>query len=277
VRDYSTREVSEIAGLPADQIRRWAKAGVVTPTKDARGRWRYSFQDLALLRTAARLLEEKLSLNRVTRTLRSLRDQLPAGRPLSAVRILVDGQRVVVKDRLASWEPQSRQGTLDFDLQALTRQLAPKIPFQAVPEPSTVTDADQWYQSALDLELAGRDDDARDAYRSALERNPSLVSARINLGRLLHCQNRLAEAEAMYRAAFAQEPGNTLAAFNLGVALEDQGRTAEAVEAYRRTLALDERYADAHFNLSRLLEAQGDKQAALRHLSSFKRLIRGDS
>lgn len=274
MREYSTREVAEIAGLPSSQVRSWARAGILTPHKDRRGHWRYSFQDLALLKTASKLLGARLSLNRVTRTLRLVREQIPAGRPLSAVRILVDGRRVVVKDRLAAWEPESRQGTLDFDVLSLSRQVAPEIPLRrrALPEPSA-NDAARSYQAALDLELAGRGDEAQEAYREALHLDPTLVSAKINLGRLLHAANRLAEAEALYRAALEQDPGNALAAFNLGVALEDQGLVDAAIDIYRRTLTIDETYADAHFNLSRLLEAKGDERGALRHLSRFKRLL----
>lgn len=277
MRDYSTREAADIAGLPAGQVRRWARANLLTSHKDARGHWRFSFQDLALLRTAAKLRDVPLSSHRVTRTLRLLREQLPAGRPLSAVRVLVSGGRVVVRDRLASWEPDSRQGTLDFDVETLSRQLAPSLRRAADDAPRENADsARDWYQNALDLELAGRADEARQAYRNALERNPELVGARINLGRLLHAANRTAEAEALYRAALEQDPCNALAAFNLGVALEDQGLIDAAVGAYRHVLLLDERYADAHFNLSRLLEAKGDKRAALRHLMSFRRLVRRD-
>lgn len=320
MRDYSTREVAEITGLPVPQIRRWARANLVTPTKDAQGRWRYSFQDLALLRTASRLLAAKLTSNRVTRALRLIREQLPPGRPLSAVRIVVDGPRVLVRDRLASWEPESRQGTLDFDIKALTeRAPAPRgasdpgssdeptvdlarravsavTPLRggrargtpskgaahrddkvAVERDEAKETADNLYAAGLDLELAGREREARKAYEAALERDSRHVSARINLGRLLHAAHSLAEAEALYRAALEQEPRNPLAAFNLGVALEDQDKVDEAIEAYRRALACDDTYADAHFNLSRLLESRGDKRGALRHLSSFRRLMRRDS
>lgn len=273
MRAYSTREVADLAGLPAAQVRRWARAGILAPRKDEHGHWRFSFQDVALLRAAAKLLGVPLTLNRVTRTLRLLREQLPPGRPLSAVRILVDGQRVVVKDRLASWEPASRQGTLDFDMLTLSAPVAPRIARRRKEVHARTEDAAVSYQNALDLELAGRGDEAQQAYREALKLDPTLVSAKINLGRLLHAANRLAEAEALYRAALEQDPGNALAAFNLGVALEDQSLIDAAIEAYRRTLALDERYADAHFNLSRLLEAKGDKHGALRHLSRFKRLM----
>lgn len=275
MRPYSTREVAELAGLAELQVRRWARAGLLASHKDPRGRWRYSFQDLATLRAAAKLLDARVSLNRVTRALRQLREQLPEGRPLSAVRILVAGQRVVVKDRLASWELESGQGTLDFDVRAMSAPVAPQLPRRTQEQQRTET-VDELYQSALDLELAGRGDEARATYEAVLRRDPKLVSARINLGRLLHAAGRLDEAESLYRAALEQSPDNAIAAFNLGVALEDQGKHAPAADAYRAALAADAGYADAHYNLSRLLEAQGDTRGALRHLSTFRRLMRSE-
>ena len=249
----------------------------MTPRKDVHGRWRYSFQDLAVLRTASQLLAANVSVNRVTRTLSLLREQLPAGRPLSAVRILVIGQRVIVRDRLASWEPQSGQGALDFDVQAMSELVAPKLPLRTPPElEQHGNSAEDLYETALDLELAGRFDAARETYEAVLKRYPNLVGARINLGRLMHAAGHLGQAEAHYRAALELKPGNALAAFNLGVALEDQGKADAAAEAYRAALAADEAYADAHYNLSRLLEAQGDLRSALRHLSRFRRLMQSD-
>jgi tetratricopeptide (TPR) repeat protein len=277
VREYSTREVAGLAGLPEVRVRRWARVGLVTPRKDGRGRWRYSFQDLAVLRMAGKLLYAHVTVNRVTRTLGLLREQLPAGRPLSAVRIVVTGQRVIVKDRLASWELESGQGALDFDVQAMSEEVAPELPVRsrAELEPQDES-ADDLYQTALDLELLGRFDAARKTYETVLRRDPKLVGARINLGRLLHAAGNLSEAEALYRTALEQSPGNAVAAFNLGVALEDQGKVDGAAEAYRAALAVDDGYADAHYNLSRLLESQGDARGAIRHLSRFRRLLQND-
>ena len=277
MRAYSTREVADLAGISETRVRRWARAGVVTPEKDVRGRWRYSFQDLAVLRTAGKLLDARVSVSRVTRTLSLLRTQLPAGRPLSAVRLLVAGQRVVVKDRLASWEPESGQFAFGFDVKAMSAELTSRLPHRIETELQRQDDSpDGLYQTALDLELAGRGDEAREMYEAVLRRDPKLVAARINLGRLLHAAGRLEEAEVLYRAALEQDPRNALAAFNLGVALEDQGKADTAADAYRAAIAADDGYADAHYNLSRLLEAQGDARGALRHLSRFRRLLRND-
>jgi tetratricopeptide (TPR) repeat protein len=273
VREYSTREVAEISSLPAPQIRRWARLGLVTPVKDQSGRWRFSFQDLALLRTAGKLLEARVSPARVTRTLHELRDQLPA-RPLSAVSLVVAGGRVIVRDRMASWVLESRQGVFGFEMDAGAEPSAPAAAVPGAAKSPATDSADSLYRSALDLELAGRPKEAEAAYAAAIEKNPKHVDARINLGRLVHAADRLREAESLYRRALEQEPDNALAAFNLGVVLEDQGEEPAAVDAYRRAIEIDDDHADAHFNLSRLLEQSGDRQAALRHLARFRRLTR---
>jgi tetratricopeptide (TPR) repeat protein len=277
VREYSTREVAEISSLPAPQIRRWARAGLVTPTKDEGGHWRFSFQDLALLRTAGKLLEARVSSARVTRTLHELREQL-SSRPLSAVSLVVAGGRVIVRDRMASWVLESRQGVFGFEMDvrgfgpASGAEATALSPTAGSPQLRAGDNADSAYRAAVDLELAGRPGDAEAAYIAALKKNPELVNARINLGRLVHASNRLREAESHYREALDQEPDNALAAFNLGVVLEDQGRAAAAVDAYRTAIDNDDDHADAHFNLARLLEQSGDRQAALRHLARFRRL-----
>lgn len=286
MRAYSTREVAELAGLAEERTRRWARAGIVNPTKNERGDWRYSFQDVALLRTASRLLDAGLTHRRVARALRLIQEQIPAGRPLSAVRVVVIGNRVVVHDRLASWEPESQQATFDFNVQDTPKEIASVVPARLVndietPDESSlaaaVVTAEELYSAAVDLELAGRNDEALAQYEAALRRDPKLCAARINLGRLLHAAHRLTEAEVQFRNARTLDPASALAAFNLGVTLEDLGKHDAAIEAYRSALEIDESHADAHFNLSRLLEAKGDKQGALRHLSRFSRLIRRQS
>lgn len=276
MRDYSTREVADIAKVSQAQVRRWARAGLIQPRKDTRGHWRYSFQDLALLRTARELLAASVSLNLVTRTLNLLRRQMPRGQPLSSIRIIVTGGRVVVKDQFSAWEPESGQSTLNFEPGGLPARPTTAVLPKSAERSALPATAAGHYAAALDLELAGQVEAAEQAYEAALELDAEHCAARINLGRLLHQQSRYAHAEACYRRVLQIDPNNALAAFNLGVVLEDQDDGDAALVAYRRTLAIDERYADAHFNLARLLEAGGDQRAAIRHLSRFRRLTQAD-
>ena len=108
--------------------------------------------------------------------------------------------------------------------------------------------------------------------RACLKIDPDHFEARINLGRLLHWQGRLTEAERVYRVGAKADP---FIAFNLAVVLEDLEREPDAILAYREALALDPQFADAHFNLARLYERAKDPKASLRHLLAYRRMMDG--
>jgi tetratricopeptide (TPR) repeat protein len=110
---------------------------------------------------------------------------------------------------------------------------------------------------------------ARAAYEECLAGDCTHLQARINLGRLLHLEGLLEEAEAIYRESDAVD---ARLLFNLAVVLEDRGRHSEAMTAYRQALAHDPGMADAHYNLSLLHERAGEGQAAFRHLLTYRRL-----
>lgn len=134
--------------------------------------------------------------------------------------------------------------------------------------------ADAWYcrgHAAETEGVSGRA--AMEAYEQALACFPAHAGAHVNLGRLHHETGDLAAAETHYRRAVFLEPDEPVYWFNLGVVLEDRDHAAEAADAYHRCLQLDPVFADAHFNLSGVLERQGDQQGALRHLSTYRRLV----
>jgi tetratricopeptide (TPR) repeat protein len=111
---------------------------------------------------------------------------------------------------------------------------------------------------------------ARAAYLAALSAQEDHLEARINLGRLLHLDGQLKEAERLYRQA---KTSSALLSFNLAILLEDLQRDEEAVAAYREALAQDPLLHDAHFNLSRLHEKAKQPREALKHLLAYKRHI----
>jgi len=273
MRGFSTREVAEVLGLPASKILSWTRSGLLTPERGPKGAYLFSFQDIVLLRTAKELLDSEVPARRVRAALVALRDQLPVGRPLSAVHISALGDRVLVRDEDAVWEPDSGQLTIDFAV-ADVAQAAGPVARRAMEAQSGASDmsADDWYDTALDLEAVSPDS-AMAAYREALALEPDHPDAHVNLGRLLHEQGELADAEVHYRAAAAADPIGGRARYNLGVVLEDQGHSEKAMKAYREALRVDADLATAHFNLSRLHEARGDAAEALNHLSAYKRLM----
>ena len=273
MKAYSTREVAELLGLSVSRIRALVRAGLINPQRIG-NRWRFSFQDLVLLRTAQGLSEANLPRRRVWRALKALGAQLPPERPLSAVRVQIDGDRVIVRDSNTSWEPESGQTVLDFSVQEIAHKVAPLARDSIREALRSAETPDEWFHTALDSEQIGATADAEAAYRRAIELDPRHVAALINLGRLRHVARALEEAESLYRRALASEPDHPTARFNLGVVLEDRGATEEAIREYCEAARLDPRVADVHYNLARLYQQSGDQQAALRHFSRFRALTR---
>lgn len=271
---YTTREVADLLGMTQRQVRSFARSGLLEAPRGPRNEYRFPFQDLVLLRAARALLDAGIPMRRVRHSLETLKAQLPHGRSLSQVRITADGDRVVVRDDGARWQPDSGQLVMDFDVSDLAAQVAPLTvgATEALQNGAASLTADEWFELALELEAVAPDE-ARKAYERTLELDPSHVDAHVNLGRLLHEEGRASDAEAEYRRALALNAAYATAAFNLGTALEDLGRPAEAMQAYHQALASDPGLADAHFNLSRLYEQAGNRLAALRHLRSYKQLI----
>ncbi len=269
---YRTRDVARALGISEAQVRGFARAGFAAPRRGPRGEMRFSFQDLVLLRAAGDLLAARVPARRVRRALARLRGQLPEGHSLASVRITAEGDRVVVRDGRAAWQPESGQGVLDFGVAEVAERVAPLIE-RAARETGPLS-AEAWYQWGCDLE-DGAPGPAREAYRKALALDPGHAGANLDLGRLLHEGGDPGGAEACYRRALERRPGDAVAWFNLGVALEDQRRPEEALAAYGRALALDPGLADAHHNASRLCERLGRKKEALAHLRDYRRLTRG--
>jgi len=273
---YPARDVARLLGLTIGQIAGLVRAGCVAPRRGPRREFRFSFQDLVLLRTAKDLMA-RMPVRRVHRALLKLKQELPAGRQLAALRLTAEGDDIVVRDGAVAWNPESGQAVLDLDVSTLATAVAP-LARQAAEEArrSQDMDAEDWFRLGCDLEPCDGDQ-ALEAYRHAIERAPDHSDAHLNLGRLLHEAGRVEEAETHYRRALEARPDDATAAFNLGVALEDLRRPHAAAAAYEQALTSEADYADAHFNLGRLWERLGEPHRALRHLQAYRRLSGAES
>ena len=275
MRGYGVGEVAAILGLSEARVRGYVRAGFLVPPRGPRGAFRFSFQDLLVLRAAQGLVAARIPPGRVKRALRKLREQLPEGRPLTGVHIAAEGDRIVVRDGASRWQPESGQVLFDFGVGEIVERVAP-LALRVTSRPPTGgpgLTAENWSESGCDLEDAAPDQ-AREAYRRALELEPGHAGALVNLGRLLHAAGAPGVAEAHYRRALEVSPEDETAAFNLGVVLEDQGRVDEALDAYERAATLGPGSADAHFNAALLHEQAGRQPEALRHLKAYRKLLR---
>jgi tetratricopeptide (TPR) repeat protein len=250
----TTRDV--LARYPAlgdDHLRYLRKWGLVRPAARGGAAVSYGFSDLAVLRQVSAALAE--------------------GRTF----------RGIVRDLLAE-----RHGQLALDFQAepspakvirLTPRVIP-VAGAVMGDPASA-DADRSREEAEELFLAASAldtgdlstlDRAADGYREALQRDPDLVPAIINLGNLHYTQGHLAEAQALYERAINLAPAYFEAHFNIANVLQDAGRLDQAVMAYRDALAANPRSADAHFYLAVALEKQGRSGEARPHWRSYQEL-----
>lgn len=268
---YSARDVASILGVPAARVRAIATA-VLSPAKGPRGEYRFSFQDLVLLRTARALLDSGVPTRRLRRAIEQLKAQLPEGTRLTEVRIAAQGDRIIVRDRGAVWNPEDGQALFDFS----TSELQVEVSALAQHRETAASDPDEWFDRGWDLEESSLAE-AENAYRRAIDLDPMHADAHVNLGRLLHERGAHAEAEAHYRQAVDGGDAAALAWFNLAVLYEDLDRLEDALEAYRKALEIEPDSADAHYNLGGVYERMGRKREAIRHLSRFRKITGRDA
>lgn len=278
---YTTREVARMLGLSEPRIRSFVRAGFLTPGRGSGRGYRFSFEDLVILRAAQGLLEAGVAPERVKRSLARLARQLPDGRPLGSVRITAHGDQVAVTEGDDAWEPESGQRLFDFtvaELEQKSDRLAHRTVGTASEEDRQLR-ADDWYAAGVELEEDGEPEEAERAYRHALDLSPTQADAHLNLGRILHERGRLDLAESHYRQALDAESDESdeetaaTAAFNLGVVLQDQDRPEDAVAAYRRAVELEPAMADAYFNLAGLYEQLGEQAVAIQSWKMYRALL----
>jgi len=267
---YTTHEVAKILDLPEPRIRSCVRAGLVSPQRGPGQHLLFTFQDLLLLRTTKDLLNARVPVKRIRRMLASLRRQLPEDQQLSTITIYADGQRIVAWDGNARWQPDSGQFLFNFDVRDVVEKVPSPIPAAARSSAPALT-AEGWSNLASALE-ATSPEEARLAYHQALELDPALSEAQVNLGRLYHQAREYAKAEAHYRTASELEPDDPIPHFNLGVLLDDIGRRMDAVQAYRRAVERDPEFADAHYNLGLVFEALGERAETITHLRRARAL-----
>jgi tetratricopeptide (TPR) repeat protein len=239
--------VARYRALREDHVRYLVKYGIVRPVVRMNADTLFSFADLTIIKQVA--------------------EDLGRGQPFPAIlRTLLASQR----------------GQLSFDFRA--EGAAAKV-LALVPRPArspagmrasadAVSQAEEYFRQASVLDEGDEGESARAAaaYRQALELDPHLVPALINLANLHYAHDELPEAQALYERAIDEGAEYFEAHFNLGNVHHDMGRFAQAKACYERALSLNPHYPDAHFYLAVTLEKMGLSAEARPHWVSYQRL-----
>jgi tetratricopeptide (TPR) repeat protein len=282
---YSVRDAARLFGLAESRLRYWIQAGFLRPSVRQGGRFYYTFADLVGIKAAVELLGAGIPMVRVRRALDGLRGSLPAKvAPTSRLRVLSDGETLVVIEDGAAYEAHSGQLVMSFAIASLGGHLArlgsvqgDADPAPAPIEPSAWESTEphgapspyQHFLAGCRAEEAGDLDQAERCYRHAIELEPSLAAAHTNLGNLAHRRGAADEARRSYQRALDVDPDQPEARFNLANLLDEIGETDLALAELLAVCSRHPNFADAHYNLGLLLYRLGGMAQARHHLDQY--------
>ena len=237
--------------LRDDHIHYLVKCGIVRPVLRTNADTFFAFADLATLKQANEDLSQGVSFRSVVRALTASRD----GQLVFDFRLEAAPAKIITLRRPS----EEKSAKLANASAAVIRDTAM---------------AESYFRegSALDDGDESSVEEAAIAYRRALEHDPYLVAALINLANIHYGRDELAEAQALYERAIGLESDFFEAHFNLGNIYHDLNRFSEAQACYRESLRLNPHYADAHFYLAVTFEKMGQSQDARPHWKSYQQL-----
>jgi tetratricopeptide (TPR) repeat protein len=249
---YSQRDLLGMyRGLREDHLRYLQKWGLLRPALRTHSETYHTFSGLLVIRQVSADLSQGVPFRAVLRSLQAAR----SGQLAFDLRIDAQPARVIRLHRITSLVPPEEHAA----------------PMTAAGPPSALAEEYFLRGSALDADETTHED-AAVWYRKALDVDPYLVAALINLANIHYGRGELAEAQALCERGVGLEPDSFEAHFNLGNIHHDLGRFPEAAACYRRALALNPDYADAHFYLAVTLEKTGQSPEAKPHWRAYQRL-----
>jgi tetratricopeptide (TPR) repeat protein len=246
VRDLLVRYRS----VREDHVRYLMKCGIVQPVLRTNADTFVAFPALAVMKQANDELGAGVAFRHVVRSLLAAKDG----------QLAFDFRLDAEPAKILTLQPRARR--------------KPAVPGGAALAPVRETAlAEDYFRegSSLDGDEANLDQAAA-AYRKALELDPYLVAALINLANIHYSRDELAEAQALYERAIGLESDFFEAHFNLGNIYHDLARFAEAQACYREAIRLNPSYADAHFYLAVTCEKLGQSMEALPHWRAYQEL-----
>ena len=135
---YRVGDVAKIIGISRRQLQYWDETDLVQPrARTPGGHARYAFEDLVALKTAKRLIDAGVSVQRIRKSIRALREILPAVEcPLAEVVLVATGDVVLAFKDGTAFDAVSGQewvfeiAQLQRDVDAYRARRAVEIPLR---------------------------------------------------------------------------------------------------------------------------------------------------
>jgi DNA-binding transcriptional MerR regulator len=131
---YDSKTASSIVGVSLRQLQYWDEQDFIRPsvrTADGRGTKRlYSFHDLICLKVVKDLTSHGLSLKKIRRCLKPLKDRSSdTERPAESLKYLTDGEDlfIITNDRRKILDAMERQFVVTLGIGSLVRELDGRV------------------------------------------------------------------------------------------------------------------------------------------------------
>lgn len=270
-RSYTPAMLSRLLDVPVGIIRRWARIGLIRPVRRVCRLPYFEYREVASAQRLARLLDEGVSPEVLERSLSELSNTLcGTDRSLAQLNLLVQDEKVVLRDAHGVLLPRTGQRLLDFETE-------PKLKLHASDhteppdEQSCDEDADHEHpvsipiaEARLRLEERGMNDWSADEWFNEgcrLSEEGSFDSA-INSFR--NCLSLLATEQVLLRdqSAIPEQfdifPDPADVQFHLADALYRSGKTEAAIERYHCAIEFAPDFIEAWTQLGCLHTERGN-------------------
>jgi tetratricopeptide (TPR) repeat protein len=262
---FSTRTAARIIAVSPHRIRYWVKHRLLRPVARSGRRHRFAFRDLLLMRLTKELLPTRHHLQPVQRCLARLYALLDSSRPLTALKLVNDDGRIVVREGALRFDAESGQLLFDFAPAApgkVDERFGPARVQERFEEAKRIADQDPL--KALQL------------YADVLGREPGNFEAHSQIAALLEDKGDLIGAVRHLLGAAAILPTSGEVHLKLGLLYRKREEFEAAARSLLRALECDPTCIEAHRNLAEIYERLGRPREALRHMSAAHRLSRGE-
>lgn len=122
---FTPKEVVKIIGISYRQIQYWDKTNFIRPSYRSHGKYRqYTFSDLVQMRVAKMLRDRDVSIQRLRKIIKGLRDLLPRiNFSLSECSLLIEGEKILVFHGDVLMDVSTGQNYVRFDARTLREQI----------------------------------------------------------------------------------------------------------------------------------------------------------
>lgn len=309
-RSYTPAMLSQLLDVSANLIRRWARIGLIRPVRTVGRAPFFDYREVATTQRLARLLDEGVTPDVLERSLTELSRTLAGtDRSLAQLNLLVQDDRVLLRDTHGILNPRTGQRLLDFEQETPDLRLHEPDDLEETPADAE-TDAvisislaearmqlddrsmdswtaDEWFNEACRLSEEASFAASINAFRNCLtllasetalladlpqassEVFPDPADVHFYLADALYRSGSSEAAMERYYCAIELAPDFIEAWTQLGCLQADAGRAQDAEMSFVTAIAIHDANPDALLHYAQLLDRAGRVEEAIHHWKCY--------